>query len=155
SVFTNIPRLESVSAEDYNKEYEQMKKSMPRNHVYAQRFSASDVPQPFVEIPKPIKNSEPQQEKVQESSEPEQAPEEEKSKPAKRVWTTEKPETEDDGLIEFYTGYDQSEDPFANTNNDQEVVIKDHKKKSGESIGQRFRKSFGKLFSSDIPEDEE
>ncbi len=168
SVFTNIPRLESVSAEDYNKEYEQMKNSMPRNHVYAQRFSASDVPQPFVETPRPITGSDTQKEELQEENIPEEKPAAEKARPSKRVWTTEpvseqKPEpvsepekeSEDDGLIEFYTGYDQNDDPFANPNNDQEVVIRDHKKKSGESMGQRFRRSLGKLFSSDIPDDEE
>ena len=159
SVFTNIPRLESVNAEDYNREYEQMKKSMPRNHVYAQRFSASDVPQPFVETPKPITSSDPvydadgMDSDVQETvwtTEPAAGPEPMTADP---MQTNEMPE--DNSAIEFYTGYDQSEDPFANTNNDKEVLIKDHKKKSSESVGQRFRRSLGRLFSSEIPEDEE
>ena len=151
SVFTTIPRLESVSAEDYNSHYEQMKKSMPRNHVYAQRFSASDVPQPFVENPRPITSTEPQyaaDDNGGDQGEPVFAGEAGGSDSLSGQGKN------DDGLFEYYTGYDAGEDPFADNGGEQEVLIRDHKKKSG-SVGQRFRRSLGKLFSSEIPEDEE
>ena len=34
SDFTNIPRLESVKADEYNNQYDEMKKSMPKNQAY-------------------------------------------------------------------------------------------------------------------------
>ena len=130
SKFTNIPRLESVNAEEYNRQYDEMRKSMPKNQTYAQRFTSA--------------SSEPAKEPaVQQNAEA----------PANEAPKAQKPQ-KDDSTIEFYTGYEEN-DPFAgNGDPNQEVIIKDHKKKSG-SVGSRFRKSFSKFFSSDVPEDED
>ncbi|MGN0470615.1 MAG: hypothetical protein ACI4GV_06845, partial [Acutalibacteraceae bacterium] len=55
-----------------------------------------------------------------------------------------------DEKIEFYTGYDTSEDPFANEKyQTEEMVIKAEKKKHKG----KFAKSLEKLFSSDEDDD--
>ena len=59
-----------------------------------------------------------------------------------------------DENIEFYTGYDDSADPFANeTYQTEEMMMKSKEKKEHHKKGGKFMKSIGKLFSSD--EDDE
>ncbi len=159
--FTNIPRLESVNAEEYHRKYEEMKKSMPRNHAYAQRFSTANISQPFVETPKPIAPSETEHEKtpvkthVKTSVKKTDRDHDKNSKNSKKNRSGSKKQAANDSAFEYYTGYDQSDDPFADTNSDQELLIKNHKKKNNDSVGTRFKKSFGKFFASEAPEDEE
>ena len=138
SSFTKVPRLEDVNAEEYNKQYEEMKKSMPKNQAYAQRFGGG---QP---APAPVEPA------VQTEPAAPAAP----AVPAGKSQPKNGKQKKDDNVIEFYTGYDE-DDPFGGSADpNQEVIIKDHKKKNG-SVGSRFKKSFGKFFSGEVPEDEE
>ena len=105
--FTNIPRLESVNAEDYNKKIEELRKAPE---------------------PKPQPRSEPAPQPPVQTAQP--APEEK---------------------IEFYTGYDDTLDPFAPGSGEMPLEALD--KKPAQSFGAKLKKSIGKLFSS--AEDEE
>ena len=89
TAFTEIPRLESVTAEEYHRQYEEMKKSMPKNHAYAQRFSTG----------KPSRSTRADKSAVDEESEQtsvaapvddtEPAKSAKAARPAKRVWSSE------------------------------------------------------------------
>lgn len=46
--FTTIPKLESVNAETYNKQFEEMRKAMPKNLAYSGKFGTSDIIPPAV-----------------------------------------------------------------------------------------------------------
>ncbi len=163
--FTRVPCLESVNAEEYHKEYAEMKKTMPKNQFYAQRFSSSNITQPFVETPKPITpSSEPAKEEPAEEKTVNEEPA--VSKPAEDVFSNtidtpsdstepvkDEPVSQDDEPIQYYTGYEGSDDPFSVQNPDEELVIKDHKKKSSGSFGSRFKRTFTSFFSNDIPDE--
>lgn len=149
--FTKVPRLESVNAEEYHKEYEELKKTLPKNQFYAQRFSSANITQPFVETPKPITApAEPEQlskndfSDVPENTEPAFDMNDQKS-------ITETPQN--DSTFEYYTGYNETEDPFSVQDPNAELRIKDHKKKSNDSFGSKFKKSFSSFFSNDIPDE--
>ena len=146
--FTYIPRLESVNAEEYNKQYEEMRKSMPKNHAYAQRFSSAGIRQPFVETAKPMVTK----------PEPPKAPakQEDEQRRGKKFRKEKENTAKNEGTFEYYKGYEEeNNDPFSEFHSGEEVVIKDHKKKSNEPMSKRLKKSFGKLFASESPEEEE
>ena len=142
-----------------------MKKTMPKNQFYAQRFSSSNITQPFVETPKPITpSSEPAKEEPAEEKTVNEEPA--VSKPAEDVFSNtidtpsdstepvkDEPVSQDDEPIQYYTGYEGSDDPFSVQNPDEELVIKDHKKKSSGSFGSRFKRTFTSFFSNDIPDE--
>ncbi len=146
TAFTNIPRLESVNAEEYNRQYEEMKKSMPKNQAYAQRFTGAQSSQPTAKPAVPETKTEPVQSVNNKAK---------TKKPVKKNGSKKTPlQKKSDDVIEFYKGYEE-EDPFTNqAYQNEEILIKDHKKNKG-SVGSRFKKSFGKFFSGDVPEDEE
>ena len=155
--FTNIPRLESVNAEEYNRQFEEMIRSMPKNLAYSAKFGTENIippgvssktprrqpPKP-VEVERPLKETKkpataiPQQEKpVVEKPEPK--PEPKKSEPP----------VKDDEPIVFYTGYEQTEsDPFNDTGRNKEIIIKGEAKKQTGSFRDRFINTFHKLFST-------
>ena len=136
TVFTRIPRLDSVNAEEYNAKYEEMVRSMPKNHAYAQRFSTSNIPQPFVETARPHNTEAVFGQADYQPSEPEL-----------------NAASDNGGTFEYYTGYEQADDPFG-ASADKEILIKEHnRKKSGGSFGSRLRKFFSS--EAQAPEDEE
>ena len=93
---------------------------------------SAEKTEPVIE-PKPEKKSEPDTE------------------PAKET----KNEPDDSDIIKFYTGYDDNSDG-EEKGNDKEIVIKDHKKKTESlSFGDRLKRSLGKFFSGEVPEDED
>ena len=160
--FTQIPRLESVNAEEYNRQYEEMMRSMPKNHAYAQRFSTQEVSQPAAQEPEP-ETDEPifaetdvtaptEQTAPAPLEEPDEMPmQPEEEVPAK----TPEEEPQQTSSFSFYQGYEE-EDPFSELPKGEEVIIKDHKKKSSIPFGERLKRSLGKLFASDdVYEDEE
>ena len=130
TVFTRIPRLDSVNAEEYNAKYEEMIKNMPKNHAYAQRFSNSNIPQPFVETARPHRTE----------SEPEETDEVQANTGA----------DDNGGVFEYYKGYEQGSDTYVAPDY-SEAPAKEVKKKQG--FGSRLKK----FFSSEAqpPEDEE
>ncbi|MDD6488506.1 MAG: hypothetical protein PUG48_01655 [Clostridia bacterium] len=112
--FTNVPRLESVNADEYNKKMEELKKAPPKptQSDFEKRFGTGHTPKAMNDTQK--------NQSVKKNS--------------------------DDEKIEFYTGYDESEDPFADKKyQTEEMVIKAEKKKHKG----KFAKSIEKLFSSD------
>ena len=160
--FTQIPRLESVNAEEYNRQYEEMMRSMPKNHAYAQRFSTQEVSQPAAQETEP-ETDEPtfaetdvtaptEQTAPAPLEEPDEMPmQPEEEVPAK----TPEEEPQQTSSFSFYQGYEE-EDPFSELPKGEEVIIKDHKKKSGIPFAERLKRSLGKLFASDdVYEDEE
>ncbi len=126
SVFTAIPRLDSVNAEEYNARYDEIKKTMPKNHAYAQRFSHANIPQPFVETAKPHKTEKPEENAVGQE--------------------------EQNGAFEYYAGYEQAEgDPFGAGENEEMIIKAHNRKKPGGSFGSMLKK----IFSPEAPEDED
>ena len=126
TVFTRIPRLDSVNAEEYNARYEEMIKTMPKNHAYAQRFSNANIPQPFVETARPHQTDVPPAE--QENAEA----------------------TGSGGGFEYYTGYEQGGDAYGAPDY-TEAPAKEGRKKPG--FGSRLKKFFSS--DAQPPEDEE
>ena len=161
SDFTNIPRLESVKADEYNNQYDEMKKSMPKNQAYTQKFSSMQsirTPKQETVLPKEEKKPEPEivQPVSAEKTEPVIEPKpEKKSEPDTEPAKETKNEPDDSDIIKFYTGYDDNSDG-EEKGNDKEIVIKDHKKKTESlSFGDRLKRSLGKFFSGEVPEDED
>ena len=153
--FTRIPRLESVNAEEYHKEYDELKKTLPKNQFYAQRFSSANITQPFVETAKPITAS--PEPAVEQTDNGDSSDGSEKrfgrNRRNKNKLKEKSAESQGDSTFEYYTGYEEADDPFSVQNPDEELLIKDHKKKSGDSFGSKFKKSFSSLFSNDIPDE--
>ena len=157
TVFTVVPRLESVNAEQYHKRYDDIKSTMTKNQAYAQRFGNSRPVQPFVETPKPITKPEPQkkEEKTEEKHK--------KSKFGKHKNSEKKDKKnapaiklKEEDKIEYYTGYEKPDsDPFGVSMGSDDIIIEDHKKKNTDSVGTRFKKSLGKIFAPETPEDEQ
>lgn len=57
--FTNIPRLESVNAEEYNRQFEELIQSMPKNLAYSAKFGKEDIIPPGVSPRTPKHNTKP------------------------------------------------------------------------------------------------
>ena len=161
TAFTSIPRLDSVNAEQYHKQYDEMKSNMSKNQAYAQRFANSKTQQPFVEMPKPISKPEEPQAKAEANKNNSNT----KSKPNKgkkknkssrngkgSVNGQKKGNKTNSDKIEFYKGYEPVDDPFANPT-DEKIIIKEQK--ASGSVGSRFKKTIGKILSSESPEDEQ
>lgn len=145
TVFTNIPRLESVNADEYNRQYEEMKKSMPKNQAYAQRFSGAQNAYSDGSSSASDKKSA----SLHNVNTVSKGKKKFKKNGVKKTSST----PQNDNIIELYKGYDE-EDPFTGeTYKNEEMLIKDHKKNKG-TMGSRFKKSFGKFFSGEVPEDE-
>ncbi len=160
TVFTRVPKLESVNAEEYHKQYDDMKSNMSKNQAYAQRFGNVKPVQPFVETPKPIAKPE-QPAKAAEapaSAEPSKKSKKNKNnKSHKNPKNTEQPKNKlkEEDKIEYYKGYEENaSDPFGVAVGSDDIIIKDHKKKNNDSVGTRFKKSIGKIFSNEDPEGE-
>ncbi|MBQ1660327.1 MAG: hypothetical protein II059_10895, partial [Clostridia bacterium] len=165
SDFTNIPRLENVKADEYNSQYDEMKKSMPKNQAYTQKFNSvqavrtksqetvkpKEEKEPETDEVKPV-NTEPSTEPVTKTdTEPKEEPKEE-TKPEQTQENNE--EMDESEIIKFYTGYDDGTED--NKYQDKEIVIKDHKKKTESlSFGDRIKRSLGRFFSGETPEDED
>ena len=141
--FTDIPRLESVNAEEYNRQYEEMKKTMPKNHAYAQRFRTTESSRSDKK-PAPATPSE------EPSAAPAEAPSpwEEPSPAPQTAAQPPKNSQDNSGLFEYYTGYDE---PAAQP--DTTPPPTSGKKKG--SVGSRFKRTLGKFFAPDPPFDEE
>ena len=165
SDFTNIPRLENVKADEYNSQYDEMKKSMPKNQAYTQKFNSvqslrtkkqeTDTPkeekEPVAEAVQPV-NTEPSKEPAAKPAAEPVTEQKTETKPEQAQEKNEK--TDDPEIIKFYTGYDEGKDE-ENDYRDQEIVIKDHKKTESLSFGERIKRSLGKFFSGETPEDED
>ncbi len=163
--FTNIPRLESVNAEEYNRQFEEMIRSMPKNLAYSAKFGTESIippgvssktprhqPQKPAAIERPAKEikksaaviSEPEKTVIEKPapkpvSKPAPKPEPKKSEPP----------VQDDEPIVFYTGYEQTEsDPFNDSSRNKEIIIKGETKKQTGSFKDRFVNTFHKLFST-------
>ncbi len=161
--FTRIPRLESVSAEEYNRQFEEMIRSMPKNLAYSDKFGTENIippglsarrpkpaektrpvekPQPVREVPKPVEiQPEPVKETVKLETTPPPKPEPQKAEP----------KHEEENIV-FYTGYNEPEiNPFTdNGAKDKEILI-DNKSKPKTKPGKftdRFKQTFHKLFST-------
>ncbi len=169
SDFTNIPRLENVKADEYNSQYDEMKKSMPKNQAYTQKFNSvqavrtksqetvkpNEEKEPETDEVKPV-NTEPSTEPVTKTdNEPKTESKIEPKEETKPEQTQENNEEMDESeIIKFYTGYDDGTED--NKYQDKEIVIKDHKKKTESlSFGDRIKRSLGRFFSGETPEDEE
>lgn len=174
--FTVIPRLESVNAEAYNKQFEEMRKSMPKNLAYSGRFGTPDLTPPAVAPkPAPKKTVQPPAADETETSKVQLPPASKpvlQTKPLSETTTPvspppppkpePKPEpkkqepVKDDEPIQFYTGYEP--DPFSNdAYQNQEMIIQEHNKKkvSAESFASKFKKTFKKLFAADAEDEYE
>ncbi len=167
NAFTSVPRLDSVNAEQYHKQYDEMKSNMSKNQAYAQRFANSRTQQPFVEMPKPISKPEEPQAKAEanktksntkNSSNTKNRPDKSKKKnkfPKNSKGSAKgqkKGNKSGSDKIEFYTGYEPVDDPFANPT-DEKIIIKEQK--ASGSVGSRFKKTLGKILSTESPEDEQ
>ena len=135
--FTNIPRLESVNAEEYNRQFEEMIRSMPKNLAYSAKFGTESIIPPGVSSKTP--RHQPQKPAPKPVSKPAPKPEPQKSEPP----------VQDDEPIVFYTGYEQTEsDPFNDSSRNKEIIIKGETKKQTGSFKDRFVNTFHKLFST-------
>lgn len=168
--FTKIPRLESVSAEEYNRQFEEMIRSMPKNLAYSDKFGTEDIIPPGLsqrksrtaekhrsaeklqpaekaplvrEVPKPVEN---QPEPVKEIQKKETPKKEVLPNPEQKP---KKPVQEDEQIV-FYTGYDSQTNPFTDDSpKDKEFVIGESAKKAKPSnFTERFKQTFHKLFST-------
>ena len=165
--FTKIPRLESVSAEAYNQQYEEMKKTMPKNRAYAQRFSTesgtpsaeeSDSQAPEEEQPVPPPAPPPPPSRPAPAVRPSPSartsstfrrPERPRKEPPR---TQSRPQPQQDSsndAFSYYTGYDQ---PEGSQTSPAAEEVQPRKK---DSVGSRLKKSIGKIFMPDPPYDEE
>lgn len=161
SDFTNIPRLENVKADEYNSQYDEMKKSMPKNQAYTQKFNSVQAVRTKSQEPvKPNEEKEPETDEVkpvntEPSTEPVTKTDTEPKEETKPEQTQENNEEMDESeIIKFYTGYDDGTED--NKYQDKEIVIKDHKKKTESlSFGDRIKRSLGRFFSGETPEDED
>ena len=146
TAFTDIPRLESVNAEEYNRRYDEMKKTMPKNHAYAQRFRTNEPARPSRKEPEPVE-TEATPAPLQDTAAPsswEEPVREPAAAPVKQ---------DNGGLFEYYTGYDAPEEtpaPLSEPTMEEKPAV--GKKK--DSMGSRFRRSLGKFFAPDPPFDE-
>ena len=120
--FTRIPRLESVNAEEYHKEYDELKKTLPKNQFYAQRFSSANITQPFVETAKPITAS--PEPAVEQTDNGDSSDGSEKrfgrNRRNKNKLKEKSAESQGDSTFEYYTGYEEADDPFSVQNPDEE-----------------------------------
>ena len=121
---TSIPRLESVQAAVYNKQMEEERKTVSKttSSTYSSKFGNSQ------NITKPEPPKQPKQ-----TSQP--------KKPAKKLSS--------DDVIEYYTGYDETADPYAG----QAYQEKD-KKNHDKNKGKNFMKSITKLFATEEDDDD-
>ena len=126
--FTNIPRLESVNAEEYKRQFEELIQSMPKNLAYSAKFGKEDIIPPGVSPRTPKHNTKPV-EKDEPLTEP--AP----------------PEQNDEPIV-FYTGYEQESNPLSEEFKNKEIIIEGEKKKPTGSLRERFMNTFHKLFST-------
>ena len=157
--FTVIPKLESVKAEEYNKKFEEMRLSMPKNLAYAGKFGKETIIPPGVSSRKP----QPQQKDIPEiKSEPAPKapappPKEQLPKPPATVTPKtepEKPPVQEEPIV-FYTGYEAEKDPFNDdTYKNQEFVIENNDKQKNTSIRDKIKNTFHKLFSSSAEEND-
>ncbi len=163
--FTNIPRLESVNAEEYNRQFEELIQSMPKNLAYSSKFGKEDIippgvssrtpkhntrpaekEEPLKEIKKTVTKSPepekiiPQPEPVKPETKPEPKPEPKKAEPTP-------PEKNDEPIV-FYTGYEQESNPLSEEFKNKEIIIEGEKKKPTGSFKERFINTFHKLFST-------
>ena len=159
--FTKIPRLESVSAEEYNRQFEEMIRSMPKNLAYSDKFGTENIIPPGLSARKPKPAEKPRTERPQPVREV-QTPVEVQPAPVKEVIKEEtpppkpepqkaEPKHEEENIV-FYTGYNEPQiNPFTDTAaKDQEILIDNknkHKAKQG-SFTDRFKQTFHKLFST-------
>ncbi len=138
--FTNIPRLESVNAEEYNQQFEEMRKAMPKNLAYSGKFGTADLPPsapPKPAVPTPA--APPKPAPLPHADPPKPAPvPPQKSKPV-----------EDNEPIQYYTGYEPEKDPFSDDSDQgKEILIKNHQAKKSGTFSERFKKTFKKLFAN-------
>ena len=175
--FTVIPKLESVKAEEYNKKFEEMRKSMPKNLAYAGKFGKESIIPPGVSS----KNPQPQPQDIPETKAepapkapaavketitlppqntnkaPAPPPKEQPPKPAAptvQKTEPEKPLVKDEPIV-FYTGYESEKDPFNDdTYKSQEFVIENADKQKNISIKDKIKQTFQKLFSSSAEEND-
>ena len=175
--FTVIPKLESVKAEEYNKKFEEMRLSMPKNLAYAGKFGKETIIPPGVSSRKP----QPQQKDIPEiksepapkapaavketitlppqntNKSPAPPPKEQLPKPPATVTTKtepEKPPVQEEPIV-FYTGYEAEKDPFNDdTYKNQEFVIENNDKQKNTSIREKIKNTFHKLFSSSAEEND-
>ena len=155
--FTKIPRLESVSAEEYNRQFEEMIRSMPKNLAYSDKFGTENIippglssrkpkpvekPRPVREVQTPVQKKK-KKEVVKEEALPKPQPKPEPKKP--------EPKQEDENIV-FYTGYNEPEvNPFTDTAaKDKEIFIDNQTKPKAKSgkFTDRFKQTFHKLFST-------
>ena len=165
SAFTEIPRLESVNAAEYNRQYEEMKSNMPKNHAYAQRFRTGETKRsaksaPAVSEP-PVVSESPVVPETPAAAEPPAAKAVESSpwedafvQPAESAKNVNDAAAQEDAgaLFDFYTGYE----PSAQEAEPVQPPVEEAnlpKKKGG--MGSRFRKTLGKFFAPEPPYDEE
>lgn len=171
--FTTIPKLESVNAEAYNKQFEEMRKTMPKNLAYSGRFGTPDLtpsavvskpaPKPIVQSPvapppAPLVEEPPQpavEQPVIRQQKPSQPPKQRVTPPQPKPEPKKADPVKEEEPIQYYTGYEPEPDPFSNdAYKNKEIIIQDRKKKdSSESFTAKFKKTIKKLFAADA-EDE-
>ena len=165
--FTIIPRLESVNAEEYNKQFEELIQSMPKNLAYSAKFGKEDIIPPGVSPRTPKHNAKPAEKfRTEEKEEPlkeikktvAKSPEPEKiTPPPEPVKAEPKPEpkktepappVQNDEPIVFYTGYEQESSPLSEEFKNKEIIIEGGKKKPAGSFKERFVNTFHRLFAT-------
>ena len=153
--FTRIPRLESVSAEEYNRQFEEMIRSMPKNLAYSDKFGTENIIPPGLSSkrPKPVEKPKPAPPPVREMQKPEPAKEviKESTPPPNPEPKKAEPKPEAENIV-FYTGYNEPEiNPFTdNAAKDKQILIDDKNKPKAKQgkFADRFKQTFHKLFST-------
>ena len=146
--FTTIPRLESVSAEEYNQQFEEMKKAAAEAAEKAKAKMIAEQETQVVSAPTPY-------EKKFGSKKPVNI----KAASVDRKASSAKEETQNkpNSSADFYQGYDPTADPFANEayKTEEMLIGEQKKKKSGDSVGSKLKKSLEKLLSSEEDDGED
>ena len=162
--FTTIPRLESVNAEEYNSKYEKMlkEKNKPeepkRESKYEQKFGSGrkDIPTQNSSEPQPVKpesENQPVYQNTRNNASQNKPPvnsSQGSKKKKKNKNKNNRNNKKNNNEIEFYQEYDPNADPFANeTYKTEEMLIKESMKKNSDTMGNKLKKSIGKLLSSE------